>query len=808
MEAFEIKDLTFKYPRSCTDALLNISLTINEGGFVTVCGKSGSGKTTLLRQLVPSLSPHGERLGSIRFFGRDLYALNLKEQCGSIGFVSQSPENQIVTDKVWHELAFGLESLGIPQNEIRLRTAETASFFGIQEWFHKSTAELSGGQKQLLNLASVMTMSPRVLILDEPTSQLDPISAQDFFGMLRKINRELGVTVILSEHRLDEAFGMSDRVIVMDGGAVIADSTPSGVCGMLKDNDMLCAMPAPMRVYSALDGGNKYPVTVSDGRAWLGGYAETHTPYPSLIKNTETEVHTKTPAVYLKDVYFRYDKNSDDIIRGLNLKLYTGEIFALMGGNGTGKTTVLNIISGLNKPYRGNAFIDGKKIGDIKNLYSGCIGVLPQSPKLLFTKKTVREDLYEMTDDETAVNEAVRLCELEGLSERHPHDLSGGEQQRLALAKILLLKPKILLMDEPAKGMDAHFKRKLAGILNSLKRAGTAVVIVSHDAEFCAEYADRCALLFDGAIVSEGAPREFFAHNSFYTTSASRMARDIVPNAVTAEDIIRAFGGTGVKEEFKEEKQNLNTERKQALREQPKQPRKERHFGKDTLTALLMALIAVPLTIFAGLHFFEGRKYYFISLLIIFETLLPFMLSFEKRKPKARELVIISVLCALAVAGRAVFYNFPQFKPVLAVVIIAGVTFGCETGFMVGTVTAFVSNFFFGQGPWTPWQMFALGVAGFLAGLLFYRGLLPQKRSVLCIFGFAVTLVLYGTIMNISSVLMYQEAVNLKMLLASVSAGLPFDFVHALSTAVFLFLISRVMIEKIERVKTKYGIRQ
>lgn len=810
MEAFEIKDLTFKYPGSCTDALLNISLTINEGGFVTVCGKSGSGKSTLLRQLVPSLSPHGERSGSVHFFGSDLYALSLKEQCGKIGFVAQSPENQIVTDKVWHELAFGLESLGVPQNEIRLRTAETASFFGIQEWFHKSTAELSGGQKQLLNLASVMTMSPRVLILDEPTSQLDPISAQDFLGALRKINRELGVTVILSEHRLDEAFGMSDRVVVMDKGAVIADSKPSGVCSILKDLDhgMLCAMPAPMRVYSALDGGNGYPVTVSEGRTWLGGYAKTHTPDLSLIEDTETAVHTEAPAAELKDIYFRYNKNSDDIIRGLNLKVYAGETFALMGGNGTGKTTVLNIISGLSKPYRGNVFIDGKKIGGVKNLYSGCIGVLPQNPKLLFTKRTVREDLYEMTDDETAVNEAVSLCELEELSERHPYDLSGGEQQRLALAKILLLKPKILLMDEPAKGMDAHFKKKLAEILNSLKRAGMAVIIVSHDAEFCAEYADRCALLFDGAIVSEGAPREFFAHNSFYTTPSSRIARDIVPDAVTAEDIIRVFGGTCVKEEFKEIKQNLNTEEKQECKVQSVPQREERHFSGNLLTAFLMTLIAVPVTIFAGLHFFGGRKYYFISLLIILETLLPFMLSFERRKPKARELVIISVLCALAVAGRAVFYDLPQFKPVLAVVIIAGVTFGCETGFMVGAVTAFVSNFFFGQGPWTPWQMFALGIAGFLAGLLFYRRLLPRNRSALCIFGFTVTLVLYGAIMNMSSVLMYQEAVNLKMLLASVSAGLPFDFVHAVSTAVFLFLISNVMIEKIERVKTKYGIRQ
>lgn len=807
MEAFKIENLTFKYPQSENCALCDISLTINSGELVTVCGKSGSGKSTLLRQLVPSVTPHGERGGSVYFFGRDIYALDLKEQCHSIGFVSQSPENQIVTDKVWHELAFGLEGLGVPTREIRARVAEMASFFGIQTWFHKNTAELSGGQKQLLNLASVMAMSPRVLILDEPTSQLDPIAAQDFLGALRKINRELGVTVILTEHRLEEAFGMSDRVIVMDNSTVIAGGTPSEAGKMLNElqHDMCFALPSAMRVYSALDGQDEYPVTVRNGREWLNRYSKTHTPNPDLIEKAVPSVHNEMPAVELKGVYFRYEKNLDDVIRGLDLKAYAGEVYAIMGGNGTGKTTALNIISGLNKPYRGSVLIDGKKIGDVKNLYDGCVGVLPQDPKLLFVKKTVQADLYDMTEDADAVSEAVRLCELDGISERHPYDLSGGEQQRLALAKILLLKPKILLMDEPTKGMDAHFKRKLAKILDSLKRAGMAVIMVSHDIEFCAEYADRCAMLFDGAVVSENTPYEFFARNSFYTTSANRIARDIIPDAVTADDIIRAFGGTIAKKEFSDIKPNLNIEKKREKNVPPKGRGKQR-IPKSTLTALLMTLIAVPVTIFAGLYFFDDRKYYFISLLIILETILPFMLSFERRKPKARELVIISVLCALAIAGRAVFYSLPQFKPVLAVVIIAGVTFGGETGFLVGAVTAFVSNFFFGQGPWTPWQMFALGIVGFMAGLVFYRGFIPRNKFTLCVFGFVSAVTVYGTIMNVSSVITYQSAVNFKMLLSAEVMGLPFDLVHAAATAIFLYLISGVMIEKIERVKTKYGM--
>lgn len=228
--------------------------------------------------------------------------------------------------------------------------------------------------------------------------------------------------------------------------------------------------------------------------------------------------------------------------------------------------------------------------------------------------------------------------------------------------------------------------------------------------------------------------------------------------------------------------------------------------NKRTLLAMIFVLIAIPVTMYIGIHHFEDRKYYFISILMIIEILIPFAVVFEKRKPKARELVIISVLCAIAVSGRLVFYMLPQFKPTLAVVIIAGMVFGGETGFLVGAVSAFVSNFFFGQGPWTPWQMFSFGAVGFLSGLLFGTGLLRKNRISLCIFGFLATVVVYGFIANTGSVVMMQQTLTLEAIWASELMGLPFDLVHGVSVSFFLWFIGEPMTDKLERIKVKYGL--
>ncbi|MDD4688409.1 MAG: energy-coupling factor transporter ATPase [Eubacteriales bacterium] len=552
MEIFKIENLTFTYPENSSPAIDNISVTFKQGEFVTLCGKSGCGKTTLLRHLKPALTPYGIRKGDILFEEKDIRELDTRKQAQKIGYVLQSPDNQIVTDKVWHELSFGLESLGVSTGEIRSRVAEMASFFGIQDWFHKKVSNLSGGQKQLLNLASVMVMQPSVIILDEPTSQLDPIAAQDFLETIAKINRELGTTIILSEHRLEEALPLSDRMIVMDSGKIIADGTPDSVGQILKetDNPMFKALPAPMRIHASVESELKCPVTVREGRGWLEEYSKVNTPNENLIPNDDNNTFSQV-AVELKDIYFRYEKDQPDVVEGLSLKIYQGEFYAIVGGNGTGKTTTLNILSGLINPYSGQVKIFDEELKKYTNPYNGLLGVLPQNPQTLFVKKTVEEDLWDMlssadiTDEEKEqqIKEIANICEINHLMDKHPFDLSGGEQQKAALAKVLLLKPGILLMDEPTKGIDADFKGKLAEIIYTLKNSGVTVIIVSHDIEFCAKYADRCAMFFDGKIISEDSPKKFFTGKNFYTTATNRMARGILPSAVLAEDVILACGG-------------------------------------------------------------------------------------------------------------------------------------------------------------------------------------------------------------------------------------------------------------------------
>jgi len=817
MESFKIENLSFTYPDRGVRALDNINLTVGQGEFLLIFGKSGCGKTTLLRLLKSSLAPYGKLEGTIYFDGKPLSLYDTGKQASCIGFVMQNPDSQIVTDKVWHELAFGLESLGYSDTEIRTRVSEMASFFGIQTWFHKNVTELSGGQKQLLNLASVMVMQPSVLILDEPVSQLDPIAAGDFLKTLEKINRELGTTVILTEHRLEEAFPLADRVIVMDNGEIIADSAPSEVGKILKsiNHEMYNALPTPVRIYESIGDSAPCPLTVRDGRIWLEEYSGRKALNAGIIPKDKIQTDADT-VIEIKDAWFRYEKNMPDILKGFSLSIKKGEVFCVVGGNGTGKTTALSLISGLNTPYRGDVFIKGKKISEIGNLYDGLIGVLPQNPQSVFVKKTVSLDLMEiLSERKLSADEKIQkvksisaLCRIENLMDSHPYDLSGGEQQRAALAKILLMEPEILLLDEPTKGMDAEFKEEFADILADLKSKGVTIVMVSHDIEFCAEYADRCGLVFDGVLTSVDAPRAFFKGKNFYTTSANRMARKVLPDAVLAEDIILACGGKPEKIEKKvRHKPERKTKPKRDIStENVKVGKTDRKLTKRTLFSIFLILIVIPFTIYAGISFFGDRKYYFISLLIILETMIPFFMVFESRKPKAREIVVISVLCGLAVAGRAAFAMLPQFKPVIALIIISGVCFGGESGFLVGAVTGFVSNFFFGQGPWTPWQMFAFGITGFLAGILFRKGFSKKTKLPLCIFGFLAALVVYGGIMNPASVIMLPGKINKEMILSSYVFGMPFDLVHAASTGFFLWFISEPMTEKIERIKAKYGL--
>lgn len=570
MAHFAIEQLTFAYPGADRRALDGVSLEIEQGSYVVICGKSGCGKTTLLRHLKSVLAPHGERTGRVLFEGVPLEEVSQRDQSAKIGFVMQNPDAQIVTDKVWHELAFGLESLGCDKDSMRFRVAEMASYFGIESWFHKDVHDLSGGQKQLLNLASIMAMRPSVLILDEPTSQLDPIAASDFLNTVRKLNLELGVTVVLTEHRLEEVFACADKVVVMDLGAIASVGSPREVALSLhaSGNDMMAALPSPLRIFYGVEAAREVglgkaspdkaspekaespdaPLTVREGRRWLADLASDGTAHADAILADAPLDAVEHPALSLKEVWFRYDRDLPDVLRGASLDVAPGSILAIMGGNGAGKSTLLRVACGISKPYRGTVRVFGRKLKDWKagSLFDGCLALLPQDPQNLFVKKTVREDLAEMlvssrlpeAERARRIEHAIEMADIESLLDKHPFDLSGGEQQRAALAKVLLTEPKILLLDEPTKGIDAFFKRQLASVLDDLKRDGVAIVMVSHDIEFCARYADAVAMMFDGEIVAQSTPRTFFSSNSFYTTAANRMSRHVFPRAITDEDVI------------------------------------------------------------------------------------------------------------------------------------------------------------------------------------------------------------------------------------------------------------------------------
>ncbi len=798
MELFSIKDLNFSYTNGRNGfALRDISFDIHSGEFITLCGKSGCGKTSLLKQLKTSLLPGGYRSGSVKFRGAELDKVPPEVQASDIGFVMQKAENQIVTDKVWHEMAFGLESLGYDTDEIRLRVSEMASFFGLQSWFYRDTCTLSGGQRQLLSLASVMVLEPKILILDEPTAQLDPISAGDFMQMLLKINLEFGTAILISAHNLEEVVPISDRMIVMEDGRIIADNEPRNVIMQLRNegSEMFLAMPTPARIFASVDSGKNCPLTVREGREWISEYVKNKKIRPVPVKKLGYK--TDETVLAAKNIWFRYEKRENDILKNISLTLHSGEWQALVGSTGVGKTTFLSILSGNNTPYRGKVYDMGNRV---------CL--LPQDPTTIFEKDTVADDLMQGVSlkDDGYLHSVIKLCDLNDLLYMHPYDLSGGEQQRAALAKVMLRRPRILLLDEPTKGLDAHFKKKLAGILLSLKLRGISIIMVSHDIEFCASYADNCAFLFDGEIISKDEPRAFFSGNNFYTTAANRISRHIIDDAITADDVIYAIGGspapTDAKPKPPKKTQPPNTEKMERI----KSGTMSDGAAKGSVFFSILSVLLMPLVIFLGTKYIPSRPYYYISAALIILAILPFVIMFEGRKPKARELVTISVLCALAVVGRVAFYMVPQFKPTLAIIIIAGMALGSQRGFMIGVITAFVSNMFVGQGPWTPWQMLAMGAVGLLAGFMYKKEALPKTPVPVCVFGFLTTVIVYGGIMNPASLIMAGSEINGTVLAACYLTGLPFDAIHGLSTVIFLALLAKPMLGKLDRVKKKYGL--
>ncbi len=529
MEILSCENVAFKYNESRDYAISDCTFSVKKGEKIMLCGASGSGKSTLLRLLKRELSPRGELSGNITLMGKDRSELSDRESTEKIGFVMQSPDSQTVCDKVSAELAFGLESFGVKSGEIQSRVGEMAAFFGIEPLYDRDNSTLSGGQKQLVALCSVMATDPDILLLDEPTAQLDPVAARELLGILDRLNKEMGVTIIIAEHDPEELFDSCDKILYLAKGKTEFFGTPALTAKYFVENALEGFLPETVKAFARLC--DDLPLNVRQGRAKLEKLGVTDIPKQAVNDTERAEPY----ALQCKNLWQRYEKNSPDILKGCDLGIRKGECYGLLGSNGGGKSTLLRVICGLCKPYMGAVSLFGKKQKAYKNgsLFREMLAFLPQEPVTMFVKESVREDLLQ-SGDKVAVENVSQRMGIEHLLDRHPWDLSGGEIQKCAFAKILLADPKIIILDECTKGMDSFAKKALGDILLDIKDEGRTILLVTHDLEFAAQYCDRCGLLFDGKIVAEDNAVEFFSQNRFYTTAAARLTRGFFSGAVTS----------------------------------------------------------------------------------------------------------------------------------------------------------------------------------------------------------------------------------------------------------------------------------
>lgn len=491
MAFLEIENLSFTYPNCDEKALDGVNISVSEGSLCLVVGKSGSGKSTLLRLLKKEIAPSGKVSGKIKIAS------------DNTGFVNQNVESNIVTDTVSSELAFSLENKGIGREKAGLKIAETASYFNLNNIFNDKTDSLSGGTKQLLSLASVVISNPEMIIFDEPVSQLDPISVENFLNTVLKLNREQGITVLICSHKIDRLLPLADKIVYLENGAAKVFDKPQYFADFLLEgeNDFKSILPAYTQVLSGA------PIDFIT--------AKKHISDAEFSENQIDDVEKNEKAIIAKNLCFAYEKRQNNVLFRLNFCAYKGRINAVIGANGSGKTTLLKILSGIYKPYSGKVKAHGK------------VCYMPQNVKTMFLKDTVFEELD--CDDIY-----LKQFGLEQLKYRNPFDLSGGEEQRLAIAKIVKTGADIFLLDEPTKSVDAPFKAELAEMLKALCRKGKTVVIVTHDLEFAGRYCDFASFLFDGDIIVSDERKRFFSSLDMYTTVLSRLTNG---RAICVDDI-------------------------------------------------------------------------------------------------------------------------------------------------------------------------------------------------------------------------------------------------------------------------------
>jgi energy-coupling factor transport system ATP-binding protein len=542
MAFIELKHVSFTYPSADKAAIDDFSLIVEKGQFVVLFGPSGSGKSTVLRMLKKEIQPHGLLNGEVIINGQNPNQDG--EPSSRVGFVFQDPENQVVADDVIHEVVFGLENMGVLTNDMRSRVAEMVHFFGAESLLQRKTHELSGGMKQQINLASVLLMQPDILLLDEPTAQLDPVSAREFLDMLGRLNEEFGMTIILAEHRLDDVFTMADKIVLLKGGRCIVEGEPKQVIETIWDTVEQPYVPnIPALYLSTTKKANRrdIPLSVKEGRNWIQALN-------LQSKCKENSLHNELQdkkLLEVKDLLFRYRKEGETVLKELHFSLYKGDIYALLGGNGSGKSTLLKILVGILKPIHGKITLLDRPLKAWKSIeIAKIVGYLPQNPKVFFVHDTLEKEIQDTMQkwnitNQTEVNHLLQRLGISHLLQSHPYDLSGGELQKAALACVLLRKPDILLLDEPTKGLDPISKDSFSKILLNLKEEGMTVVMSTHDIEFAAQHATKCGMMFQGNITSENQPKEFFKGNFFYTTMVQRLFRHLPKNEiVTLEEAI------------------------------------------------------------------------------------------------------------------------------------------------------------------------------------------------------------------------------------------------------------------------------
>ncbi len=541
MELFEVKNLTYYYPEKGNSALRDVSFTVSEGEFVLLAGASGCGKSSLLRALAGLIPDYygGTVGGIVRYAGCSLQNWDKRHLAREVGLIFQDPEQQLVMTSVEQEIAFGLENLGIDFAEMKRRVAEVLSLFNLTALRNCSTFTLSGGQKQKVVLAAVLAMYPRVLLLDEPTSQLDPVSAQELLNYIHRLNLEWGLTVILVEQRTDRCFHLVDRVVLMEQGKIIHQGQPAEMVHW-SGGRYRFFMPPVARIFSQLKMGS-VPLTIKEGRKLLQqkGLPLALNKIPAAVPVDLPPIQNADapapPLLRVKDLEYAYAGRTP-CLKFINLSLYPGEITSILGENGSGKTTLLKTVNGLLTPRRGKIYLKNEDVtGRHAEILADRIAYLSQNPNDYLFHNTVQEEIafgIKACDGKTAVRvkKIMQLLEIEHLAAIHPRDCAGGEKQRIALATVLVKDPCILLLDEPTRGLDPALKQHLAKLLQKIRKEGKAIVVVTHDVEFAAEVASRVVILHDGQVVADGRRDTVLANSLYYAPQANRLFRGLVKN--------------------------------------------------------------------------------------------------------------------------------------------------------------------------------------------------------------------------------------------------------------------------------------